>query len=93
MGEDRTGSSGVALLERPVESAELDETLVHVYCCDCYPNDDHVIAFCGTDLSGDDEETYTEDDVECVVCLDIEECPNDHRDFGYFSIIDEVTFF
>jgi hypothetical protein len=83
--EERTGSGGVAILERPQDTAT-ESDLCHFFCTDCYPDDEYVIAFCGTDISGDEEDALFDDEADCVVCLDIRDCPNDHPD-------DEVVIF
>lgn len=84
----------IVLEEDPVveEETEFDETLIHWVCPVCYPNDVVAIAFCGVELGTDDSETELPDEsVDCVVCLDINECAIHPRDPGIYIIFDEVT--
>lgn len=61
-----------AVLEKSLEQETSSESSIcHFYCLDCYPEAD--VAFCGSYLT-DDIEVF-EDEVDCVVCVDLEWCP------------------
>ena len=54
-------------------SSEVD-TLIHIYCVDCFPNTQgRYIAYCGSDVTNSEE--VEEDTADCVVCRDLEYCP------------------
>lgn len=54
-----------------------DDSLNHYVCIDCYPAPDiHNKGLCGSVVN--DTVECTEEEVNCVVCLDIKYCPIDH---------------
>lgn len=51
--------------------------LSHYFCKECYPGET-IFAYCGTDVSDEEEMSIdSEEDIDCVVCVDLEHCPND----------------
>lgn len=57
---------------RTSDTDNFDDTLNHYFCGACDP--EGTIAFCGTLLKSGDE-WVEEDEIDCVVCLDIYDCP------------------
>lgn len=49
-----------------IAAVDDDDDLVHIACDDCDPN----VTLCGTSTS---EEESVDDEVNCVVCLDLED--------------------